>query len=33
VTDGVWDLDVAMDEMETSFQEAILRPNPFTPKG
>ena len=29
VTDGVWDLDVAMNEMESAFQEAILQPNPF----
>ena len=29
VTDGLWDLDVAMNEMESSFQEAILHPNPF----
>jgi len=33
VTDGVWDMDVAFTEMETAFQEAILRPNPFAPKG
>ena len=29
VTDGLWDLDVAMNEMESAFQEAILHPNPF----
>lgn len=34
VTDGVWDMDVAFAEMESSFQEAILYPNPFArPKG
>jgi len=33
VTDGVWDMDTAFSEMETAFQEAILRPNPFAPKG
>jgi len=32
VTDGVWDLDTAFAEMESAFQEAILRPNPFAPK-
>jgi NAD(P)-dependent dehydrogenase (short-subunit alcohol dehydrogenase family) len=32
VTDGVWDLDTAFTEMESAFQEAILRPNPFAPK-
>ena len=29
VTDGLWDLDTAFTEMESAFQEAILRPNPF----
>ncbi len=29
VTDGVWDLDTAFAEMDSSFQEALLRPNPF----
>ncbi len=34
VTDGVWNLDVAMDEMESAFQEALLHPNPFQrPRG
>ena len=34
VTDGLWDLDVAMNEMESAFQEAILHPNPFAkPRG
>jgi NAD(P)-dependent dehydrogenase (short-subunit alcohol dehydrogenase family) len=33
VTDGLWDLDTAFTEMETAFQEAILRPNPFAPRG
>jgi NAD(P)-dependent dehydrogenase (short-subunit alcohol dehydrogenase family) len=33
VTDGLWDMDAAFTEMETAFQEAILRPNPFAPKG
>jgi hypothetical protein len=33
VTDGLWDLDTAFAEMESSFQEAILRPNPFAPNG
>jgi len=33
VTDGLWDLDVAFTEMESAFQEALLRPNPFAPKG
>jgi NAD(P)-dependent dehydrogenase (short-subunit alcohol dehydrogenase family) len=33
VTDGLWDMDTAFTEMESAFQEAILRPNPFTPKG
>ncbi len=30
VTDGVWDLDTAFSEMETSFREALLKPNPFS---
>lgn len=29
VTDGVWDLDAAFREMDTSFREALLHPNPF----
>jgi len=33
VADGVWDLDTAFTEMESAFQETILRPNPFAPKG
>jgi NAD(P)-dependent dehydrogenase (short-subunit alcohol dehydrogenase family) len=33
VTDGLWDLDTAFTEMESAFQEAILRPNPFAPRG
>jgi NAD(P)-dependent dehydrogenase (short-subunit alcohol dehydrogenase family) len=33
VTDGHWDLDTAFTEMESAFQEAILRPNPFAPRG
>jgi NAD(P)-dependent dehydrogenase (short-subunit alcohol dehydrogenase family) len=33
VTDGLWDLDTAFTEMETAFQVAILRPNPFAPRG
>lgn len=28
-TTGVWDLDQAFEEMETSFEEAIVYPNPF----
>ena len=28
-TDGVWDMDHAFAEMETSFKEAVLYPNPF----
>jgi NAD(P)-dependent dehydrogenase (short-subunit alcohol dehydrogenase family) len=32
VTDGLWDMDTAFTEMESAFQEAILRPNPFAPK-
>ncbi len=33
--DGVWDLDEAINEMETSFRSAIQQPNPFArpPKG
>jgi NAD(P)-dependent dehydrogenase (short-subunit alcohol dehydrogenase family) len=27
--DGVWDLDEAINEMETSFRSAIQQPNPF----
>ncbi len=30
VTDGVWDLDTAFQEMKTSFHEALVQPNPFT---
>jgi NAD(P)-dependent dehydrogenase (short-subunit alcohol dehydrogenase family) len=33
VTDGLWDMDTAFTEMESTFQEAILRPNPFAPRG
>jgi NAD(P)-dependent dehydrogenase (short-subunit alcohol dehydrogenase family) len=33
VTDGLWDMDTAFTEMESAFQEAILRPNPFAPRG
>jgi NAD(P)-dependent dehydrogenase (short-subunit alcohol dehydrogenase family) len=29
VTDGVWDLDSAFEEMEGAFREAIVYPNPF----
>ena len=32
VKDGVWELDVAIAEMETSFRSAIESPNPFAPK-
>ncbi len=28
--DGLWDLDEAIQEMETSFMGAILKPNPFS---
>jgi NAD(P)-dependent dehydrogenase (short-subunit alcohol dehydrogenase family) len=28
-TDGVWDMDHAFEEIETSFKEAIFHPNPF----
>ena len=28
-TPGVWDLDAAFEEMNTSFREAIDYPNPF----
>ena len=30
--DGLWDLDDAIGEMETSFRAAIENPNPFAPK-
>lgn len=30
VTDGVWDNDVAIAEMETAFREALYQPNPFS---
>ena len=30
-TDGLWDTDVALSELETAFREAIEKPNPFTP--
>ncbi|MDJ0788351.1 MAG: SDR family NAD(P)-dependent oxidoreductase [Myxococcota bacterium] len=34
VTDGVWDLDTAFAEMDSSFREALLHPNPFArPRG
>ncbi len=34
VTDGLWDTEVAISEMETVFREAILQPNPFArPRG
>jgi hypothetical protein len=34
VTDGVWDLDSAFTEMDSSFREALLHPNPFArPRG
>jgi len=29
ITDGVWDLDTAFEEMEGAFKEAIVYPNPF----
>ncbi|MAE94579.1 MAG: short-chain dehydrogenase [Deltaproteobacteria bacterium] len=29
VTDGLWDTDLAIAEMETAFREAIDQPNPF----
>ncbi len=29
MTDGLWDHDVAIAEMETAFREAIYQPNPF----
>lgn len=29
VTDGVWDIDTAIDEMKSIFREAIDDPNPF----
>ena len=33
-TPGVWDMDVAFEEMNTSFKEAVVYPNPFRkPKG
>ena len=32
VTDGVWDTDTAFAEMESSFKEALLHPNPFARK-
>ncbi len=34
ITDGVWDLDTAFQEMEGAFKEAIVYPNPFRkPRG
>ncbi|MBW2393724.1 MAG: SDR family NAD(P)-dependent oxidoreductase [Deltaproteobacteria bacterium] len=30
MTDGLWDNDVAINEMETAFREAIYQPNPFS---
>ena len=34
MTDGLWDHDVAIAEMETVFKEALFQPNPFAkPRG
>ncbi|MEM7412306.1 MAG: SDR family NAD(P)-dependent oxidoreductase [Myxococcota bacterium] len=34
MTDGLWDNDVAIAEMETVFKEALFQPNPFAkPRG
>ncbi len=34
MTDGLWDHDVAISEMETVFKEAMFQPNPFAkPRG
>jgi NAD(P)-dependent dehydrogenase (short-subunit alcohol dehydrogenase family) len=31
-TDGVWDLDAAIEEMKGAFHQALVDPNPFAPK-